>query len=101
MQEIYPPGWAKNATTPALPSETIFDQDYTPDWPSIPAGFDWVAVDMDGEVMAYQKKPSPHPIFHIWAYHGQSIFKTLGFIDAPPGDHWKTMIYERPTNTAA
>lgn len=69
-----------------------------PNWANIPAGFNWVAVDSDGEVFAYKEKPTTS--VSVWL-NEYADFKSLGYIEEPQGDYWKTMIYERPKSAAA
>lgn len=78
--------------------ETIFEQTYTPDWANIPAGFDWVAVDSDGGVWAYEKKPFQSSF--VWLSEDESNYRHLGFVDDANEDTWIKMLYQRPNNNA-
>lgn len=58
----------------------------------IPPGYQWVAVDADGEVFAYRKKP--RCAMPIW--YGAGFSKKIGYILTPDGfvDGWDEMLIE-------
>jgi len=65
--------------------------DITPEWDKIPEGFDWVAVDEDGEEYAFTSEP--FFVNHCWI-KGQNIFTgrklNISCID------WKRTLSRRP-----
>ena len=67
-------------------------QDYTPDWASIEPEYKWVAVDFDGFVCKFTHEPVALGHIHITSFGAASHVEMID----PPGENWKTMIYERP-----
>jgi hypothetical protein len=67
---------------------------YTPDWRDIDPIYNFVAIDADGEIWAYEKNPSKSEIYLLW-WNCVGVLAYIIGTTTPPTDFTKC-IYERP-----
>lgn len=75
-------------------TEQIFNEDRTVNWNMIPESFNWLAVDADGCVYAYEEEPLSYHT--IWNTDMDYLF--IDQISLEKYDEWGEMIWERPAS---
>ena len=64
------------------------------DWADVPEGYDWVAIDPDGEIWAFRDKPRIYDF--CWIHSGHKLPEYLGQTDEKI-EHSDQLCFQRPT----
>jgi len=62
-------------------------------WAAVPAGYKYAATDADGEVYAYESKPTLVDGWSYWAATGGSIYQIS---ERSPAADWRESLEARP-----
>lgn len=70
---------------------------FAPDWDTLPAWVQFVAVDLYGRVYCYEERPHFSRGGPFWMAQGNREF--VAELPGAPFDKWREMIYERPNGS--
>jgi hypothetical protein len=75
-------------------TDKVLNEDKIVNWNMVPESFNWLAVDADGCVYAYENEPTSYHT--IW--NTDMDYLLVGHISLKEHDNWDEMIWERPAS---